>query len=200
MVPVGWEARLDEGVPDRELAALLGVREQRGTEAEHPECLLLVAPPVAGLRLEQGPALLALPAMLVAELASARWNGQPNRLSKDHHHWPVIDEVAVATEKTGLPGEAFWEPVHFDNSSLAASDEPLSLRRLIQQRRSAVALSPAPRSRNSLTTFSRTAVARVPGRTEGATRTANCSRARPTRSVPVLLSTPRVLWSPTITS
>jgi nitroreductase len=52
----------------------------------------------------------------------------------------VIDEVAVATEKTGLPGEAFWEPVHFDNSSLAASDEPLPLRRLIQQRRSAVAL------------------------------------------------------------
>ena len=137
---LGWEARLDEGVPDRELAALLGVREQRGTEAEHPECLLLVAPPVAGLRLEQGPALLALPAMLVAELASARWNGQPNRLSKDHHRWPVIDEVAVATEKTGLPGEAFWEPVHFDNSSLAASDEPLPLRRLIQQRRSAVAL------------------------------------------------------------
>ena len=65
---LGWEARLDEGVPDRELAALLGVREQRGTEAEHPECLLLVAPPVAGLRLEQGPALLALPALLVAEL------------------------------------------------------------------------------------------------------------------------------------
>lgn len=137
---LGWEARLDEGLPDRELAALLGVREQRGTEAEHPECLLLVAPPVPGLRLEQGPALLALPALLLAELASARWNGEPNRLSKDHHHWPVIDEVALATEKTGPPGDAFWESFHFDNSSLAASDEPLPLRQLIQQRRSAVAL------------------------------------------------------------
>src|SRR5713226_4968884 len=136
---LGWEARLSGGVPDRELAALLGVRDRRGIEAEHPECLLLVAPPVPGLRLEERPAF-ALPAPLLEEIASARWNGEPNRLSKDHHPWPVIDEVALATEKTGPPGEAFWEPFHFDNSSLTAGDESLPLRQLIQQRRSAVAL------------------------------------------------------------
>ena len=136
---LGWEARLSGGVPDRELAALLGVRDQRGIEAEHPECLLLVAPPVPGLRLEERRAF-ALPAPLLAELASARWNGEPNRLSKDHHPWPVIDEVALATEKTGPPCDAFWEPFHFDNSSLTAGDESLPLRQIIQQRRSAVAL------------------------------------------------------------
>ncbi len=131
---LGWEARLCEGVSDRELAALLGVRDQRGIEAEHPECLLLVTPPMPGLR------AFALPAPLLAELASARWNGVPNRLSKNHHSWPVIDEVALVTEKMGSPGDVLREPFHFDNVSLVAGDAPLPLRRIIQQRRSAVAL------------------------------------------------------------
>jgi len=136
---LGWEARLCEGVSDRELAALLGVRDQRGIEAEHPECLLLVAPPMPGLQFEERRAF-ALPAPLLAELASTRWNGVPNRLSKNHHSWPVTDEVALVTEKMGSPGDVLRGPFHFDNVSLVAGDAPLSLRRIIQQRRSAVAL------------------------------------------------------------
>ncbi len=128
---LGWEMRLIEGVPDLELAALLGVREQRGAEAEHPDCLLIAAPRFEEQR------VFALPAPLLAELASARWNGTPNSLSKDHHPWPVIDEVALATKQTGARS---WEPFRFDNSSLSAGDAPLSLRRIVQQRRSAVAL------------------------------------------------------------
>jgi nitroreductase len=49
---LGWAARLVEGVPDRKLADLLGVGDQRGPEAEQPECLLLVVPPSPELRLE----------------------------------------------------------------------------------------------------------------------------------------------------
>ncbi len=136
---LGWEARLCEGVSDLELAALLGVRDQHGIEAEHPECLLLVTPPMPGLRFEERRAF-ALPATLLEEVASARWNGVPNRLSKDHHSWPVIDEMALVTGKMGSPGDALREPFHFDNVSLAAGAAPLPLRRIIQQRRSAVAL------------------------------------------------------------
>jgi SagB-type dehydrogenase family enzyme len=132
---LGWEARLCEGVPDRDLAALLGAHDQRDAEAEHPECLLLVTPPVAGVPLGRG---TALSSQLRAELSTARWNGVPNRLSKDHHSWPVIDEVALATEKTD--SAELREPFHFDNPSLVAGDAPLPLRRIIQQRRSAVAL------------------------------------------------------------
>jgi nitroreductase len=82
---------------------------------------------------------LALPPPLLVELASTKWNGLPNRLSKDHHSWPAIDEVARATRQAA-PGEAFPERFQFDNRSLTAGDSPLPLRRIIQQRRSAVAL------------------------------------------------------------
>ena len=136
---LGWEARLCEGVPDRELAALLGVHDQRGIEAEHPECLLLVAPPTSGSRFEDRRPF-ALPAPLLAELASAMWNGVPNRLSKAHCSWPVIDEVTLATEKAGAQGGVLGEPFHVDNLSLEVGDAPIPLRRIIQQRRSAVAL------------------------------------------------------------
>ncbi|HZR09659.1 MAG TPA: nitroreductase family protein, partial [Myxococcales bacterium] len=136
---LGWEARLCEGVSDRDLAALLGVRGQRGAEAEHPECLLLVTPQRHGLRLEERRAL-AMRSPLFAELASVRWNGVPNRLSKNHHSWPVSDEVALVTEKTESSDGVRRELFHFDNVSLVAGDAPLSLRLIIQQRRSAVAL------------------------------------------------------------
>ena len=42
---LGWEARLLESVADRELAILLGVHDQAGSEAEHPDCLLALYPP-----------------------------------------------------------------------------------------------------------------------------------------------------------
>jgi SagB-type dehydrogenase family enzyme len=135
---LGWEARLCEGVPDRDLAVLLGVGDQRGAEAEHPECLLVVAPPPAHLRSQDGRAFALSPQLLV-ELASTKWNGLPNRLSKDHHSWPAIDEAARATRQVG-PVDGFPEPFQFDNRSLTSGDAPLPLRRIIQQRRSAVAL------------------------------------------------------------
>ena len=136
---LGWHARLCEGVADRELAALLGVHDQRGIEAEHPECLLLVASPTSGLQFEERRSF-ALPSPLLAELASAAWNGVPNRLSKDHHSWPVIDEVTLATERAGAQGCVRGKPFPHDNLSLEIGDAPVSLRRIIQQRRSAVAL------------------------------------------------------------
>ena len=37
---LGWQARLLESVADRDLAILLGVHDQAGSEAEHPDCLL----------------------------------------------------------------------------------------------------------------------------------------------------------------
>jgi nitroreductase len=64
----------------------------------------------------------------------------PNQASRVHHLWPVIDEVAIATEKLSPPGEAFWSAIVFENSSLEIGDSALALRRIIHQRRSAVAL------------------------------------------------------------
>ncbi len=136
---LGWEAKLLESVTDRDLAVLVGVHVQTGIEAEHADCLLAVFPPGGGFTIDEQ-RVFTIPSTVRDELRGARWSGVPNRLSGDHHFWPVIDEVATATEKLSRPGEALWSTIVFENSSLEMGDSPLALRRIIHQRRSAVAL------------------------------------------------------------
>ena len=138
---LGWEAKLLESVTDGDLAALLGVHLQIGVEAEHADCLLAVFSQGAGFTIDEQ-RVFTIPGTVRDELRGARWSGVPNRLSSDHHLWPVIDEVATATEKLSCPGEAFWSPIVFENSPdmSGIGDSPLALRRIIHQRRSAVAL------------------------------------------------------------
>jgi nitroreductase len=66
--------------------------------------------------------------------------GQRNTLSPDHRDWPAIDEVAAATEKHEPPSDDFWSRFSLENDSLKVGESPRSLRRMIHQRRSAVAL------------------------------------------------------------
>ena len=136
---LGWEARLLENVTDGDLAVLLGVYLQTGVEAEHPDCLMAVIPRGARFTLEDQRSF-TVPSSVSDELRTGTWSGTPNPLSSDHHLWPVIDAVSAATEKTSPPGETFWSPIVFENRSLEIGDSPLALRRIIHQRRSAVAL------------------------------------------------------------
>ena len=136
---LGWETRLLESVTDAELAVLLGVHIQVGVEAEHADCLMAVFAQGASFTIEKQK-LFAIPGTVSEEMRGARWSGAPNRLSSDHHLWPVIDEVAAATEKRSHPGEAFWSAGAFEKHSLEVSDSALPLRHIIHQRRSAVAL------------------------------------------------------------
>ena len=136
---LGWEAKLLESVTDGDLAVLLGVHVQNGSEAEHADCLLAVFSQGAGFTIDEQ-RVFTIPGTVRDELSGARWSGVPNRLSSDHHPWPVIDEVAAATEKLSRPGEAFWSPIVCENSSLEIGHSPIPLRRIIHQRRSAVAL------------------------------------------------------------
>jgi len=136
---LGWEAKLLESVTDGDLAVLLGVHVQNGTEAEHADCLLAVFSRGAGFTIDEQ-RVFTIPGTVRDELRGARWSGVPNRLSSGHHPWPVIDEVAAATEKLARPGEAFWSPIVCENSSPEISNSPILLRRIIHQRRSAVAL------------------------------------------------------------
>lgn len=145
---LGWEARLLEGVTDGDLARLLGVDGQSGSEAEHADCLLAVYPQ----RAPQGAPLdvvfptdhqraFTLGDVTRDPLRPTEWQGVPNRLSVDHRQdWPVIDDVAAATRKTEPPGADFWDAPPAPGSSLAVGESALALRPIIQQRRSAVAL------------------------------------------------------------
>jgi SagB-type dehydrogenase family enzyme len=134
---LGWEARLLEGVTDVELGRLLGVDAQGGPEREDADCLLALCPQDVVFPREQQRAFTLGGALRWP----AAWQGVANRLSPDHgQHWPVIDEVAAATRKTSPPLPAAWEATPAANQSLTAGDSPLALRRILQQRRSAVAL------------------------------------------------------------
>jgi SagB-type dehydrogenase family enzyme len=96
---LGWQTRLIESVSDDALAALLGINRQHGVEAEHPDCLLAVFP---GPRGAGGPApALQLAAPLLEHLARAEFAGEPNRLSADHHPWPILDEISRAVHYVG---------------------------------------------------------------------------------------------------
>jgi len=138
---LGWDARLLEGVVDEDIGVLLGTHLQTGDEAEHPDCLIALSPQ-GGLLASESQRSFSIEADLVADLRTAHWTGTRNTLSRDHHDWPAIDEVAAATEKNAPPCDAFWSSSSVPNDSLQPGDSQLSLRSIIHQRRSAVAFDP----------------------------------------------------------
>ncbi len=135
---LGWKARLLEGCADRELAVLLGVALQNAAEAEHPDCLLVIYPAGVDFPLEHQRSHRLAPDLL-GRLSRIPMAGRPNQLSTGHHSWPVIDEVAEASARVAPPPSSYWE-------SRARTQVPphqpdgISARRIIRQRRSAVAM------------------------------------------------------------
>jgi len=130
---LGWRARVVDELATTELASLLGVAAQRGPEAEHAETLVAIAPHDARLR-DAAPAPQA-----IAPATKLAWSGAPNDLSSSQVEWDVIDAVEEATLKPrtdaldaalDMPRAPAWIPER----------EPVSLRRIVRQRRSAVAL------------------------------------------------------------
>ena len=102
---MGWQARLLETVPDAHLATLLGIAGQAGQEdeqlrieAEHPDCLIALFPGAETFPIE-AQRTFHLPAGLLAELAATLPAGVPNRLSSDHHPWPIIEVATEASER-----------------------------------------------------------------------------------------------------
>lgn len=136
---LGWCGVLLERPADTAIAGLLGVDRQQGIEAEHPECLMAVLP---GVTADDASLAQAwdIPVVVLKTLAACTPAGMPNQLSRDHQPWAVIDRVADAAAKTGLPKAA----IRYHQGSAAglpvASNARLSARRIIRQRRSALAM------------------------------------------------------------
>jgi len=131
---LGWRARLLEQAGTSDLARLLGVWRNVGVELEEAECLIAVAPQSAAID------WVAPPASFFAACERWTWMGTPNPLSSDHHEWPILEALAEATRK---PAQPALDPVPACRTPLAdarAACEPISLRAMIHQRRSAVSL------------------------------------------------------------
>jgi len=136
---LGWQTKLLDELGSEQVAGVLGLSNPRGAEAEHPDCLLAVYPQ------GQSGASLALPKAALTVFGDLLWQGRPNRLSAGHVDWPIIDRAARATEKPPTQGVYEYAANTGQTSgspeALEASAYPhLSLRQIVRQRRSAVAM------------------------------------------------------------
>jgi SagB-type dehydrogenase family enzyme len=134
---LGWQTRLVDTVSDEDLSRILNLEDQDRNEAEHPDCLLMISPAIDGTSVE-------LPSGFLERVTRTDMLGQPNRLSKNHHPWTVIDEVSEATKHWG------GQVSHGSGSTSPEEpglDDPVSsqlpARQLFRRRRSAVAMDPS---------------------------------------------------------
>jgi SagB-type dehydrogenase family enzyme len=129
---LGWKATLLDNLGTDAVAVLLGVADAGGTEPEAPDCVLAIYPQGETCRTH------TLPGDMVAEFASLAWRGRPNALSPGHVEWPIIDRVSAASRKP--PTGHVYGIAHPTGPSLEVGTAPIAFRRIIFQRRSAVAL------------------------------------------------------------
>jgi nitroreductase len=132
---LGWQASLLDGLGSEQLGHLLGVSDPQGAEAEHPDCVVAVYPQGQACRVQ------TLPRHPLSSFAGLSWKGEPDHLSHRHEDWPLIDDVATATDKPSTGGAyrgALGAPEAAEGGPTGTS--PLSLRRIIRRRRSASAM------------------------------------------------------------
>jgi len=128
---LGWQTRLLDDIGTEGLAALLGTSQVHDAEQEEPD-LLLVCMPMARV-----PPLPALSAAALQACAALAWQGQPNRLSPSHVDWGIEAFAArLRQPRTAGAYETFAMPPR----SCSPLPRAVALRRMIRQRRSAVAM------------------------------------------------------------
>jgi len=129
---MGWKATMLDGLGSDGIARLFGLGDTQPPEAEEPECVLALHP--------QGTTCAAstLDAQVVTQLAGLAWHGRPNALSPDHVVWDVVQIAAEAARKpAGVRARSGFEPPW---PAMPVGDEPIPFRRIVHQRRSAVAM------------------------------------------------------------
>jgi SagB-type dehydrogenase family enzyme len=128
---LGWQMRLLDTPGTDELAHLLGTLQAHDAEPEEPDMLIACVPAPARDPLPE------LPADVLRSFASLDWQGQPNRLSPAHVDWGIEAFAAHVHKPYGAcQYESFAEPPQ----SSSPPPRPVALRRMIRQRRSAVAM------------------------------------------------------------
>lgn len=130
---LGWDTRLLD-LPDRDLAVLLGCDRQQGTEAEHPDALLVLHPRQPSSTSSGTPS--GAWTEVLDRLRTTLPAGTSNRLSAGHHDWPILNSVGAATEHRSL---VVLPPASSVKSGPAMTrDRDLSAQDIIRRRRSAV--------------------------------------------------------------
>ncbi|HEX2056252.1 MAG TPA: SagB/ThcOx family dehydrogenase [Nitrospiraceae bacterium] len=158
---LGWAMVLLDGTDQHTVATLLGTNrpdDYLNAEPEHPDCVAVVWPMEGGTLAApsasrtpghtKGDIPLFLDHRVVNELASARWYGKANRLSRDTPvPWEIIDDAAAASWKFSREPRSIGLPdLQSSAGARTATDDATrtveavpSAGQIIRQRRSAVA-------------------------------------------------------------
>ncbi|MHC4945991.1 MAG: SagB/ThcOx family dehydrogenase [Planctomycetota bacterium] len=126
----GWKMILQPGIADQHLDALLGFDKIDWVEceAEHSDCVCWLFP--SGTAPKDA-------AKFVESLPLPEYTHPPNRLSKGHTPWELIDQVIEASRAPGLVGDAQQLPA--PAVPKIDLESALSAREIIRRRRSAQA-------------------------------------------------------------
>jgi nitroreductase len=127
---LGWHARLLDAVGSDELACLLGTAQAQAGEPEEPDLLIACMPRAPD-------SLPTPPADVLREFATLDWQGVANVLSPAHVDWGVEAVAALTRKPHGRSARGAGTEVL---SAWQGAPRALSLRRIIRQRRSAVAM------------------------------------------------------------
>jgi SagB-type dehydrogenase family enzyme len=128
----GCDAKLLPDWPQHDIASLTGIDRDEDyvdAEREDPGCLMVVGRQSSLANRESS---IVRRDALVEAARQGTWTGRASQLSEDHVQWTFIDQIARATEDAGRPIHPTQLPDH--------PVPRLPDRRLILQRRSAVAL------------------------------------------------------------
>lgn len=128
---LGWQVRLLDEPATEDLAQLLGTFQPHEAEPEAPDMLLACVPA------QQAGVLPGPPATALQAFASLTWQGNPNTLSPSHLEWGIEDFAVLLRKPHGAVAyERFTNPPQAGMLPLRSA----ALRRMIRQRRSAVAM------------------------------------------------------------
>jgi len=127
----GWRVTWLSCLADDDVGILLGFDRTawHASEQEYPDLLLLVH------SCREEPKTLDLSPEIVGAFSSLSFEGLPNRLSKGHANWKIIEEAAAAAEKPRTDAMKCL----FGNNEYAVKDAAMSGAAVIRRRRSAQA-------------------------------------------------------------
>jgi SagB-type dehydrogenase family enzyme len=128
---LGWQARLLDELGADDLDLLMGTFRDHDAEREEPDMLIACIPDKQP-RIQTGFREASL-----LSFESLAWQGRPNQLSEAHVEWG-IEEVARWVRKPR--GDCNYKRFETPPLSWAPDARAVSLRRIIRQRRSAVAM------------------------------------------------------------
>ena len=137
----GWTVRLVSSWSTEDIAQLLGVNRADGfceEELEEAELLAVVTPSTSSAA--SGPSLPPPDDTTMQRIREAAWYGRANQLSGSHVCWPVIEEVAIATQMPRAAAPIESSPLDHECSANTRSAASPDARRIISQRRSCLAL------------------------------------------------------------